>query len=426
VDLSLDNFEKSILRINYQKVSNDNYLKLFSLESPLLMDDNSVLESKIEFDLEHKNYDLSTSFEMYETLGGTNSDRYQYVLPSYSFSKNFNWDIIKGNFNLNSKGNNTLSETNIVTSSISNDLKYSTLNSYFDSGVKTNFEIFLKNINTVGKNNAKYKNTPQSELMSAYSYNASFPLVKKTSKTFNTLIPKLSLRFSPHDMKNNTDTSRRIDISNVFSSDRLGLGNSFEGGESITLGLDFKKEKINKMNSIEKYIDFKLASVFRLKEEENIPIDSTLNKKSSNIFGKFNFQPIKDISLGYNFSLTDDLSALEYNSLTAELIFNNFYTKIDYLEETGVVGQANIIENKTTYNFDNHNYLSFSTRRNRRIDLTEYYDLVYEYKNDCLIAAIKYDKKYYNDADIKPLEQLFFSITIVPLGTFSPDKMVLK
>tara|TARA_B110000027_G_scaffold131237_1_gene155196 strand:- start:1953 stop:3995 length:2043 start_codon:yes stop_codon:yes gene_type:complete len=426
VDLSLDNFEKSMLRINYQKVSNDNYLQLFNLESPLLMDDNSVLESKIEFDLEHKNYDLSTSFEMYETLGGTNSDRYQYVLPSYSFSKNFNWDIIKGNFNLNSKGNNTLSETNIVTSSISNDLKYSTLNSYFDSGVKTNFEIFLKNINTVGKNDATYKNTPQSELMSAYSYNASFPLVKKTSKNFNTLIPKLSLRFSPHDMKNNTDTSRRIDISNVFSSDRLGLGNSFEGGESITLGLDFKKEKINKMNSIEKYIDFKLASVFRLKEEENIPIDSTLNKKSSNIFGKFNFQPIKDISLGYNFSLTEDLSALEYNSLTAELIFNNFYTKIDYLEETGVVGQANIIENKTTYNFDNHNYLSFSTRRNRRIDLTEYYDLVYEYKNDCLIAAIKYDKKYYNDADIKPLEQLFFSITIVPLGTFSPDKMVLK
>ena len=32
---------------------------------------------------------------------------------------------------------------------------------------------------------------------------------------------------------------------NVFSSDRLGLGNSYEGGESITLGLDYKKEKIN-------------------------------------------------------------------------------------------------------------------------------------------------------------------------------------
>ena len=39
-------------------------------------------------------------------------------------------------------------------------------------------------------------------------------------------------------------------------------------------------------------------------------------------------------------------------------------------------------------------------------------------KNDCLIAGIKYKKNYYNDADIKPVEELFFSITIVPLGTF--------
>jgi LPS-assembly protein len=74
---------------------------------------------------------------------------------------------------------------------------------------------------------------------------------------------------------------------------------------------------------------------------------------------------------------------------------------------------------------DYHN-LSFSTRRNRKINLTEYYDLIYEYKNDCLVAGIKYKKNYYNDADIKPVEELFFSITIVPLGTFSPDKMALK
>ena len=51
VDLSLDSFKKSMLQIKYQKVSNDNYLKLFNLQSPLLLDDNSVLESKIQFDL---------------------------------------------------------------------------------------------------------------------------------------------------------------------------------------------------------------------------------------------------------------------------------------------------------------------------------------------------------------------------------------
>jgi LPS-assembly protein len=207
------------------------------------------------------------------------------------------------------------------------------------------------------------------------------------------------------------------------------LGNSFESGESITLGLNFKKEKINadnKIDKVEEYIDFKLASVFRLNEEKNIPTNSTLNKKNSNIFGQFNFKPIKNVSLGYNFSLTDDLNTFEYNSLITTMEFGNFVTQFNYLEERGVVGSTNTIENTTNYNFDDQNSISFNTRRNRKLDLTEYYDLIYEYKNDCLVAGIKYKKNYYNDADIKPVEELFFSITIVPLGTFSPSKMALK
>jgi LPS-assembly protein len=220
-----------------------------------------------------------------------------------------------------------------------------------------------------------------------------------------------------------------VDVGNVFATNRLSLGDSFETGESITLGLNFKNEKINtvdEISKIEEYIDFKLATVLRLTEEKDIPINSTLNKKNSNIFGQFNFKPIKDISFGYNFSLTNDLSSSEYNSLITKMKFNNFTTEFNYLKERGVIGKAHIIENKTEYNFDDENSLSFSTRRNRELNLTEYYNLLYEYKNDCLTAGIRYKKRYYNDVDIIPSEELFFSITIVPLGTFSPDKMVLN
>jgi LPS-assembly protein len=284
-------------------------------------------------------------------------------------------------------------------------------------------------VNTVGKNSPQYKTSPQSELMSAYTYNASLPMIKKTSTSFNTFEPKLSLRLSPHDMKNNRTIERRIDVSNVFNTNRLSMDDSFEGGESVTLGLNFKKEKvstINNLSEIEDYIDFKLASVLRLKQEQNIPMNSTLDKKRSNIFGEFNFKPIKNLSFGYNFSLKENLETFEYNSLIAKIEFNNFKTQFDYLEEKGVIGQANTIENKTNYEFNDTNSISFRTRRNRTINLTEYYDLIYEYKNDCLVAGIKYKKNYYNDADIKPVEELFFSITIVPLTTFSPDKMALK
>ena len=78
------------------------------------------------------------------------------------------------------------------------------------------------------------------------------------------------------------------------------------------------------------------------------------------------------------------------------------------------------------FRINEQNFISFNTRKNRELDLTEYYDLVYEYKNDCLVAGVKYKKNYYNDADIKPVEELFFSITIIPFATFSPDKIILN
>ena len=108
------------------------------------------------------------------------------------------------------------------------------------------------------------------------------------------------------------------------------------------------------------------------------------------------------------------------------LNFNNFSTRFNFLEQKGDIETINFIENISTYVFNEENYLSFKTRRNKDLDLTEYYNLIYEYKNDCLVASIQYNKNYYNDGDIKPVEELFFTITIVPLTTFSPDKMVLK
>ena len=57
----------------------------------------------------------------------------------------------------------------------------------------------------------------------------------------------------------------------------------------------------------------------------------------------------------------------------------------------------------------------FSCENNREIDLTEYYDLIYEYKNDCLVAGLKYNKTYYKDRDLEPTEDFMFSIKLVPL-----------
>tara|TARA_B100000767_G_scaffold52665_2_gene48135 strand:- start:319 stop:2988 length:2670 start_codon:yes stop_codon:yes gene_type:complete len=436
IDLDFEKFINSDLEINFEKVSNDNYLKLFDfIKSPLWMTNRDTLNSHVSLNLEHENYDFTSSFMLYEALSGRNSDRYSYVLPKYFFSKNFFLDNINGDFIFTSTGDNLINQTNVTTTKVNNNLTYTSPTTYSPNGIKKNFLLKVKNSNSMSNNDVRYKNKPQSEITSAYFYNASYPFEKKIEDGINTFIPKLSLRLSPHNMKNDNDSSRRIDAGNVYSPERTGI---FEEGESLTLGFEFKKEKINKKNKlnhsnldqqiaeINEYFNFRLATNLRLKKEENISKDSTLGETASNIFGDIMLKPNEEITLGYNFSLTDDLNTFEYSALSVGYLSENFTTTFNYLEEAGVLGDTNVIANKTKINFNNFNTLSFSTRRNRTINLTEYYDVVYEYKNDCLIAGIKYRKDYYKDLDIIPKEELFFSLTIIPFYTFSPDKMILN
>ena len=77
--------------------------------------------------------------------------------------------------------------------------------------------------------------------------------------------------------------------------------------------------------------------------------------------------------------------------------------------------------NSTSFNLGNGNNFRFNTRRNEEINLTEYYDLIYEYQNDCLTAGLKYNKTFYEDRDVKPSENLLFTITLIPLTTYEQE-----
>ena len=214
-------------------------------------------------------------------------------------------------------------------------------------------------------------------------------------------------------MKGYKNESRQINTKNIFNINRLGLIDTLESGQSLTLGLDFKKEKINDIN---KYFEFNLGKVIRTKSNNNIPSNSTLDKKNSNYFGKITNNINENINLNYEFSVDHNLDKIQYNSLGTTFSKNNFVTTFNYVEENGAIGSTNILENVTTFNFDEQNFITFRTRENRKIDLTEYYDLIYEYRNDCLTAGIKYNKTFYKDRDLEPTEDFMLSIKLVPLS----------
>ena len=417
-NLNLQNFTTSNLNLSFEKVTNDTYLKVFDQniqENNLKPRDPNILNSNINLSLEHDKYNFETGFSVYENLQKINSDRYQYILPFYDLDREFRRKYLKGNIIFTSSGKNNLIDTNKLETTITNNINYFGNEFITDNGFKNNLSIDIKNLNSVGKNSTQYKSTPQIELMSMYSFDSSFPMINKQPAYNNYFTPKISFKINPHDMKDYSSTKKTINTKNIFNSNRLGLTDSLESGRSLTLGLDFKKESKNNLNN---FFEMSLATVLRDKEEKFIPSNTSINKKQSNIFGNINTKFSEIIEFGYNFAINNNYDELLYNELNTSLLFGNLETEFSFIKERGEIGDDNVFENYTSYKLDKNNFLSFKTRRNRKLDLTEYYNLIYEYKNDCLTAGIKYNKTYYEDKDLKPSENLFFSMTLIPLGDY--------
>jgi len=416
--LDYNNFFNGEINLFFEKTSNDTYLRVFDKHIKSIRPENlNQLKSGFSLNLDKESYNLSGGMTSYETLSGNNSDRYQFVLPYYDFSKNLETNKIDGNFSFSSSGSYNLKDTNILTSTLTNNLSYASKDYFSDIGFKNNFGVYFNNTNILGKNDTRYRSTVQSELMNIVNFTSALPLIKRENETiFNTLTPKVSFRINPTNMKNFSDKSRTINVDNIFSVNRLGLSNYYESGKSITLGLDYKKENLENLEDLEKYFELKLATVFRDKVESDIPKSSTLNRTSSNIFGSITNKMYDNVKLQYDFSIDNDVRTFEKNSITAEFSINNLVTSFSFDEANGIMGDSNTLSNSTSVKFNNNNYLTFSTKRNRKTSLTEYYDLVYEYKNDCLTAGVSYNKTYYNDRDLRPKEDLFLTLTLFPIA----------
>ena len=420
-NLNLPKYLSSNFELKVERVNNDTYLKVFKnnlFPTPVMPTNRSLMQTSLKYDFDHENYNFSTGFQIYESLGKKHSDRYQYVLPSYDFSRNLNFDKLVGSINLYSSGSNNLKDTNNLSTLITNDIEYNSIDYFTNNGLKNNFNIYFKNLNAVGKNNSNYSSSPSVDLMSMFEFGSSLPLMKENNLLKEILTPKISFRLNPGNMKNHSSSNKIITVDDIFSINRLGISDSFEEGKSVTLGVDYKLEHADQTSDKDKFIEFKLATVFRDDFESNIPISSTIDKKNSNLFGSINNNLIENLNLSYDFSIDNNLKTFESHSVGAEISINNFLTKFDFTEQGNELGSSHIIANETSYTFNESSSISFSTRRNKEISLTEYYDLSYQYKNDCLTAALKYNKTFYQDNDLKPEENLFFTITLIPLTTF--------
>ena len=411
--LNFDYYDQSKIDLKIQKTSNDSYLKKYKLKSDLI-GSNSDLHSKINFEAAKGNSELNIIAEVYEDLTKKQSDRYEYILPSYSYSKNIYEDLLSGNLIFSSLGYNRLYNTNVNKKVVVNDFNYKSKYITNSAGFISNYEFLFKNFNSDSKNSNDYKNKIENNIQALINYEIKYPL-KKNGKAFDSILsPIISARYSPNQNKDLSESDRLINYNNIFSLNRISSDENVEGGQSITIGSEYKI--YGKENDENEIFSLNLATMFRDEEDVKLPESSTLGKEKSNIVGGMKFKTNQFIDLSYDFSLDSDFDTINYNSINTTFSVNNFVTNFEFLEKNNVLGSESYFSNNTTLDINNNNSLIFKSRENKEKDLIEYYNLIYQYKNDCLVAGVEYKKDYYKDVGIEPEEQLMFSITIMPFA----------
>ena len=401
------------LNVKLEQVSDDTYLKAYKIESPIINNSSNLVNS-INLDLYDESLTINTSLNIYEDLSKIDSDKYEYV-PNFNFSK-----ILNDNYSFRSSGYYKNYNTNITEKVLINDLEFNSNFKYLKNGIVNNNKLLIKNVNSEANNSEKFKNKDTSSLVPTFQTNFTYPLQKQTDKFNYTLTPKISLKLSTPHTKDVRKNNANINYDNIYDINRLGLDEVNEGGVSATYGYEYTK--IDRSNFNQK-LKFGFANNLRFEENKDLPNNTNLGDKTSDFVGLVEYNPFENIKLDYNFSLKSNLVDQNYELFGFEYYLKNLTTKFEYLNENNSDSKTSYLQNETRYTFNDKNSLIFETRENKEKDFTEYYNLIYQFQNDCLTAAIEYNKEYYSDQDLKPSENLFFKLSILPFGGFNTPNL---
>ena len=403
---------KKSFSLSIQDVSNDKYLKLYKIKSNLVDYNKDTLESSINFTHEKDDLFFGLNASVFETLKESYEDKYEYILPEITIDKNLFNDDKFGNLDLQTNISTYLYDTNKLKNFVVNNFDWSSKDIYLNSGINTKILGNLRNINYEVKNVDEYKKDTTSELFGALGILSKIILQKKQGNTDHLLTPKLLLRYAPGSMRNENSGSR-LTPSSAFNLNRLNNINNFETGISGTVGFDYKT------TSNDKEFDFSLAQVIKEAENNKMPDKSSLNEKASDLVGSANVKLTNNFSLNYEFALDQNYQDLNFNEFGANMNFGPIDFDFNYLQEKKHIGNQEYFGTKINLKNKDQGMFSFETKRNLITDSSDFYNLSYEYINDCLRAGLVYRREFYNDSELEPENSLMFKITLTPFGSIN-------
>jgi LPS-assembly protein len=410
-----DNF----FSFNLESASDDKYLKLYKVKSLLTDYNKDVLESSINFSHQNEDLFLGVNSSLYKSLKEDYNDKYEYILPSITLDKNLFSGSDLGSMDIQSNFQIHNYDTNKTEKFLVNDFTWDIKDVNFRSSLQGKWLANFKNTNYETKNISEYKSDTTSELFGAIGYLSKINLYKDGNNgNLHYLTPKILTRFSPEHMRKAKDGSK-LNTLNAFKLNRLNNSNNFEGGLNATLGFDYSLID----SAQDEKVKISMAQIINEKENKKMPSISSLDEKLSDLAGKMTINTYKDLNINYNFLVDQNYKDLNYNEMGID--YSNEMLKFDlsYIKEDKHVGDEEYVKTDLKYMYNDKASFSFKNKRNIKTDSSEYYDLSYEYLNDCLRAGLVYRREFYNDSELEPENSLMFKITLIPFGNINSPSL---
>ncbi len=404
---------ESNFSLQTQKTSNDTYFRIHDIDTGLVDSSETNLVNKINYNYKKNNTFLNISGSVYEDLRKT-SDRYEYITPNILFGKDFFTERF-GTLNFTSNLKHKNYQADKYTTFLTNRLVFTPVTSIKKSGFVNSLQGIIENKNYEAKNTSDYKNDDTvNEIASVISFKSSLPMKKKGLNFSNVFSPTFMVRYAPLHMRNLSEEDSKLNYSNLYS---LNKTSEIESGLSTIIGYDFKINKKDKNGNDREKLSLSMGQVFNRKENDDLPSNSSLDQKTSDVVGIFNYNFSEIGNINYKFNLDHNFNTINYNEISTSLNFGKFDFNLDYLEQRKHVGTEHYLTSGVALNFNDNNKLSYESRKNYKTDSTELYDISYQYKIDCLTAGVVFRREFYQDNDLDDKETLMFKISFIPFGS---------
>ncbi len=439
-------FKNNDINFKIQRVSQENYLKVNRLNTRLFKEDIRTLENIIRIQSydENKRLDLKTG--IYENLDIDDSSKYTYFFPDGIFSINSRKNKFY-NFNLNSYFQGKKFEKTQKQLKVKNNLSLSGQQYIFkNSGIGTSLKFSLFNKNIYNDDVAGLKDDLNINNNFTIASDNKLPLVKINKNSYQSITPRVFLKYTTGKMQNARDQDKILDYSDVFAINRTNDTDTLETGTSAGYGFEYILNK-NKANSVEKLYSskFSFGQVIRNNREGALPIKASLNNKTSDFVGNFDLsffgkkiEKYKEddrnkltflnnfnqnmLSINYKYNLNNDFSNTFRNNINFKGVYNGFSANLVFDEKTKHIGNEKFGTLELGKVFSKNYYFKFQNKRNLMTDSTEYNRFSFNFENDCIISSLTYSRDFYSDKDLKHTKTLIFGITIKPFAdSLGPD-----